>query len=72
MPKVNSGINKLKKEPCLEHGGKDLVKEQCPNCERSCSLYYFLTEMEKGKERDEWIQALKTRKSKQNKLDPKK
>ena len=49
----------MKKEPCLEHGDKNLVKEQCPNCERSYSLYCFLTEMEKGKERDEWIQALK-------------
>ena len=36
-----------------------MVKGKCPNCERPCSLYCFPVEMTKGKERDEWIQALK-------------
>ena len=48
MPKVNCGfvgcssstygINKWEKEPCLEHGDKNIVKGQCPNCERPLSL----------------------------------
>ena len=27
------GINKWKKEPYLEHGDKNIVEWQCPNCE---------------------------------------
>ena len=60
MPKVNCGfvgcssstygINKWEKEPCLEHGDKNVVKGQCPNCERPLSLYCFPAEMKKGKE----------------------
>ena len=44
MPKVNCafvgcsssicGIIKWKKEPCLEYEDKNVVKGQCPNCER--------------------------------------
>ena len=62
MPKLNCavvgcssstyGINKWKKEPCLEHGDKNVVKGQCPNCERPYSLYCFPSEMTKGKERE--------------------
>ena len=61
MPKVNCavvgcsstyGINKWKNELCLEHGDKNVVKGQCPNCERPYSLYCFLAEMTR-------IQALK-------------
>ena len=48
-----------KKEPCLEHGGKNVVNGQCPNCDRPYCLYCFPAEMTKGKERDEWIEALK-------------
>ena len=35
------GINKWKKNPCLEHGDKNAVKGECPNCERPYSLYFF-------------------------------
>ena len=59
MPKVNCavvgcssstyGINKWKKEPCLEHGDKNVVKGQCPKCERHYSLYCFPVEMTKNK-----------------------
>ena len=48
-----------KKEPCLEHEDKNFVKEQCPNFKRPYHLYCFPAEMTKGKEKDEWIQALK-------------
>ena len=61
MPKVNCGvvrcssgtygINKWKKEPCLEHGHKNIVEWQCPNRERPYGLYCFPAEMKKGKER---------------------
>ena len=47
----------------LEHGDKNVVKGQCPNCERPVfiiyTLYCFAAEMSQGKERDEWNQALK-------------
>ena len=46
------GINKWKKEPYLEHGDKNIVEWQCPNCERPYSLYCFPVEMKKGKKRD--------------------
>ena len=69
MPKINCAtvgynsstyrVNKWKKEPCLEHGDKNVVKGHCPNYERSYSLCCFPSDMTKGKERDEWIQALK-------------
>ena len=59
MPKVNCavvgcssstyGINKQRKERCLEHGDKNVVKGQCLNCERPYSLYCFPTEMTKAK-----------------------
>ena len=49
----------MEKEACLEYGDKNVVKGQCPNCERPYSLYCFPAEMTKGKERDKWIQALK-------------
>ena len=49
----------MEKRTCLQHGDKNVVKAQCPNCERPYSLYSFQAEMTKGKERDEWIQALK-------------
>ena len=81
MPKVNCaivgcssstyGINKSKKEPCLEHGHKNVVKEQCPNCERPYSPYCFPAEMTKGKERDAWIQALKRENPNRTKWTPK-
>ena len=51
MPKINCatvgynsstyGVNKWKKEPCLEHGDKNVVKGHCPNYERSYSLCGF-------------------------------
>ena len=47
------GINNRKKEPCLEHGDKNVVKGQCPNCERPHNLKCFPVEMTKDKERDE-------------------
>ena len=65
------GINKWKKEPCLEHGDKNVVEEQCPNCERPYSLYCFPAEMTKDKERC-MDSGSQTRKSMQNKMDPKK
>ena len=44
MPKINCAtvgynsstyrVNKWKKEPCLEHGDKNVVKGHCPNYER--------------------------------------
>ena len=81
MPKVNSavvgcsssnyGINKWKKEPCLEHGDKNVVKKQCRNCERPYSLYCFPAEMPKGKERDTWIQALKRENTNTTECTPK-
>ena len=48
------GINTWKKETKnvdLKHGDKNVVKEQCPNCERSYSHYCFPAEMKKSKER---------------------
>ena len=81
MPKVNSavvgcsssnyGINKWKKEPCLEHGDKNVVKKQCRNCERPYSLCCFPAEMTKGKERDTWIQALKQENTNTTECTPK-
>ena len=44
-----------KKEPCLEHEDKNVVKKQCPNFERLYRLYCFPAEITKGKEKDEWI-----------------
>ena len=62
MPKVNCaivgcssstyGIKIWKKKPCLEHGDKNAVDEQCPNCDRLYGFYYFPAEMTKGKERE--------------------
>ena len=83
MPKVNCdvagcssstcGINKWKKEPCLEHGHKNVVKEQCPNCERPYRLYCFPDKMtnDKERERDAWIQALKRENPNKTKWIPK-
>ena len=73
MPKVNCtvlgcnssstyGINKWKKEPCLEHGNKNVVNRQCPNCER-CP---YSLQRERCMDSDS-----QTRKSKQDKIDPK-
>ena len=88
MPKVNCvvvvcssstyGINKWKKEPCLEHGDKNLIKGQRPNCERPCSLYCLPAEMTKGRQRERrerercMDSGSQMRKFKQNKMDPKK
>lgn len=47
-----------KKERCFEHGDKNEVKGQYPNCERPYSLYCFPADMTKDKERDDRIQAL--------------
>ena len=64
----NCGINKWKKVPSFEQGDKNLVKGQCPNCERPYSLYCFPAELTKGKEK--WMDSdSQTRKSKQNFLD---
>ena len=82
MPKVNCavagcssstyGINNGEKKPCLEHGDKNVVKGQCPNCERLYSLYCFLAKMTKGKDRDAWIQVLKRENPNRTKRTPKK
>lgn len=55
MPKVNCTvvgcssstyrINKWKKQPCLEHGHKNVVKGQCPTCEK---LIVFTSYMNSG------------------------
>ena len=81
MPKVNCavvgcsgsiyGINKCKKEPCLEQGDKNVVKRQRPNCERIYSVYCFPAEMTKGKERNALIQALKRENTNRTKWTPK-
>ena len=82
MPKVNCavvgfsssstyGLNKWKKEPSLEHGNKNIVKGQCPNCERPYSLYCFPAKMMKGKKRNAWIQDLKGENPDRTKLTPK-
>ena len=39
-----------KKEPCLKHGNKNVVKGQCPNFERPYSFYCFPAETTKDKE----------------------
>ena len=49
MPKVNCDvvgcssstyrINKRKKEPFVEHGDKNVVKGQFPNCERPYTVF---------------------------------
>ena len=73
MPKVNCAvvgcssstyrINKWKKEPCLEHGHKNVVKGQCPSCEKPYSLYqiheFRLHVSRDTLMRDTRIQALK-------------
>ena len=68
MPKINCatvgynsstyGVNKWKKEPCLEHGDKNVVKGHCPNYERLIVFAVFHLKWQRVK-RDEWIQALK-------------
>ena len=40
----------MEKKPCSEHGNKNVVKGQRPNCELPYSLYCFPAEMAKGKE----------------------
>ena len=80
MPKVNCavvgyssrtyGINKWNfKEPCLEHGDKSVVNGQCSNCERSLMFSSWDDKRQKERCIDSGSQ---TRKSEQNKMDPKK
>ena len=55
MPKVNCavvgcssstyGINKWKKEPCLEHGDKNVVKAQCPNSQRKDLIVFSVFQL---------------------------
>ena len=63
--------NSGKKEPCLEHEGKNVIKGQCPNFERLHNLYCFPAKMTKGKERDAQIQALKRVNPNRRKWTPK-
>ena len=66
MPKVNCDvvgcssstyrINKRKKEPLVEHGDKNVVKGQFPNCERPYTVFQLRWQKNKReRERDAWI-----------------